>query len=230
MAKVLGRALFSSYSLQNFKTSSSDIPINVRPTYQLYGDDVAFAVKCINPEFRVVGTNNTVILDKKGKLFFEWVPRIPSSNRYAYDRPLRFALSPEEAALLFAKLKYGQAVELNRQQRNDMDDNSLVKVFRATPMPDGTVRMSCDYEKDGRGGQPPISEHETTGPLEINLMVGESITVQSILEYSIPRLTGWCTMLEHSIDQAMRGSNAPSPQNYGGLADSGRRNKNDVPF
>lgn len=178
----------------------------------------------------MVGANNTVVLDKKGKLFFEWVPRIPSSNRYAYDRPLRFAFSPEETALLFAKLKYGQAVELNRQQQKpEMNDDSLVKVFRAIPMPDGSVRMSCDYEKDGRGGQPPMSEQEATGPLEINLMVGESITVQSILEYSIPRLTGWCTMLDLSIDQAMKGSNVPNPHNYNTGAVSGGR-RNDVPF
>ncbi len=171
------------------------------------------------------------MLDKKGKLLLEWVPKITSpttnNNKYAFDRPLRFGLSPEEVALVLTKIKYGQAVELNRQNRSteyyDSSALPIVKVFRAAPMPDGSLQLSCDYEKEGRGGQPPLSEYESAGPLEINLMVGESLVLQSIMEYSIPRLTGWSTLLDHSIDQAFQGSAVSNPQNNTSGHKGGRR-------
>lgn len=220
-----------SYSLQSFPSQSGSAPsANTRPSYQVFGDNVCFVIKTINPEFRAVGTGNTVIVDKKGKLLFEWVPKVPSVNKFLFDRPLRFALSPEEVALVLTKLRYGQSVELNRQNRSEYDDTSVVKVFRATAMTDGSVRMSCDYEKDGQGGQPPSSEYESTGPLEINLLIGESIVVQSIMEYSIPRLTGWTTMLDHSIENSFRASTVNNNNNTGNYNKGNRRDDTVLPF
>jgi hypothetical protein len=227
-----------SYSLQSAK--AQDGP-NARPSYQIYGENTAFTIKHINPEFKVVGSGKTIILDKKGRLLLEWVPRTPSNqgsyNKFAWDRPLRFGLSPEEIGLYLARLKIGQSVEFNRQSSNRSDygnnnngaqfddDNtnagSLLKVFRAQPLPDGTVRMTCDYELDGRGGQDPPTSYESTGPLEINLMAGESQVIQSIMEYSLPRLTGWPTMMDYSIENALSSATIPNPHNYSGAQGGG---------
>lgn len=177
-----------------------------------------------------------MVLDKKGRLLLEWVPRVQANNqgggtyaKFAWDRPLRFGLSPEEIGLYLSRLKFGQAVEFNRQNRSDYGNSngaqfgdaatgSMLKVFRAQPLPDGTVRMECDYELDGQGGQEPPTEYESRGPLEINLLAGESQVLQSIMEYSIPRLTGWSTMMDHSMDNAFytaaSGGGIPNPHNY----------------
>jgi hypothetical protein len=145
-----------------------------------------------------------------------------SYNKFAWDSPLRFGLSPEEIGLYLARLKMGQPVEFNRQnlaggaQFNDADTNagSLLKVFRAEPLVDGTVRMTCDYELDGRGGQEPPTSSESRGPLEIHLMAGESQVIQSIMEYSLPRLTGWPTMMDYSIENTLSSAAIPNPHNY----------------
>lgn len=247
----------SSYSLQSVRAQSSDSQIiNARPAYQIYGENVAFSIKPIPPEFRAVSGGKTVVLDgtKKGRLMLEWVPRIsiPGQNKFAWDRPLRFALTPEEIGLVLTRLKQEKSVELNRHLRtttgdygdyfsnnnnntND-DDNmdSLMKVFRAETLPNGSIRFVCDHEKDGRGGQDPPSQNESKGPLEIDLMVGEGFVVQSLMEYSIPRLTGWSTMLDHSMDQAFRASTAfvPNPHNYisRGRGGGGGGREDGVPF
>lgn len=77
------------------------------------------------------------------------------------------------------------------------------------------------------------------GPLEVNLMVGEYHVLRSIVEYSIPRLTGWAPMMEHSLQQALQQSTAQSgissPHNYQMDPQQGKRSGGggsgrDVPF
>jgi hypothetical protein len=68
----------SYYSLQSVRAQSTNANANVNaaPSYQVYGENTAFTVKAIGPEFRLVG-ERTVVLDagKKGRLLFEWVQR-----------------------------------------------------------------------------------------------------------------------------------------------------------
>jgi hypothetical protein len=94
--------------------------------------------------------------------------------------------------------------------------------------------MVCDYELDGQGGQA-SPENESQGPLGIDLMVGESQVVQSILEYSLPRLTGWTALLDHSVDHSFSSAaTVPNPHNYGGggggYGGGGGRTQGGVPF
>ena len=63
------------------------------------------------------------------------------------------------------------------------------------------------------------------GPLEVSLMSGEYQVIKSIITYSLPRLVGWSTMLDHSIEQSFSGANTPSPHNYSAIRDD-----TDVPF
>ena len=87
-------------------------------------------------------------------------------------------------------------------------------------------RLILDYEMNGQGGQLPVEssssphnyferipgndeevEDTTTtpgpGPLSIDIMVGEWYTIHQILQYSIPRLTGWSTSLDSAIQNKM---------------------------
>jgi hypothetical protein len=47
-------------------------------------------------------------------------------------------------------------------------------------------------------------------------MLGEYHVVRSIIQYSIPRLIGWSTMMDHAMEQALYKGNG------GGVAPSGR--------
>jgi hypothetical protein len=66
----------SYYSLQSVRAQSTNANVNAAPSYQVYGENTAFTVKAIGPEFRLVG-ERTVVLDagKRGRLLFEWVQR-----------------------------------------------------------------------------------------------------------------------------------------------------------
>ena len=71
----------SYYSLQSVRAQSTNAnrnvtTVNATPSYQVYGENTAFTVKAIGPEFRLVG-ERTVVLDasKRGRLLFEWVQR-----------------------------------------------------------------------------------------------------------------------------------------------------------
>mmetsp|Transcript_16058 Transcript_16058/g.28866 ORF Transcript_16058/g.28866 Transcript_16058/m.28866 type:complete len:151 (+) Transcript_16058:3-455(+) len=97
-------------------------------------------------------------------------------------------------------------------------DNAPEKVFRGLLTPDGSLQLSVDFERDGIGGQEPPTPNEARGPLHIDLMVGEVHVLKSIVQYSLPRLTGWSDMMDHSMEEAIRKSTGPtnhsSPHNY----------------
>jgi hypothetical protein len=150
--------------------------LNANPSYQIYGENTAFTMKCIMPGFRIVG-NRTVIMEtsKKGRLLLEFTPRQAHDNaKFAWDRSLKFALSAEEIGTLVARLSTLQPVEFARQtaqnsnaqygfhgNNNDKGMGSLQKVFRAIPNSDGSIQFSVDYELDGRGGQDPPNPKES---------------------------------------------------------------------
>ena len=160
------KRLFSS-----FNGNSGSFLVN--PSYQVYGEEIAFTVKCIMPTFRVVG-KRTVVMDKAnaGRLLLEFTPRMANDNRFAWDSSIKFALSAEEVGTLVAHLTHGQPLELARQtaqgggnQQYGFHDNkgvgSLQKVLRVMPENGGmAVTMSIDYEVDGRKGQDPPNPQE----------------------------------------------------------------------
>eukprot|EP00980_Cylindrotheca_fusiformis_P002922 scaffold678_cov98-Cylindrotheca_fusiformis.AAC.6 len=243
---VVAPAFVQSRSMSSFGGGSPSLTAN--PSYQIYGENAAFTMKCIMPTFRVVGNKNrpTVFVDnkQKGRLLFEFTPR--SSNggggggtKFAWDRPLRFALSAEEVGTLLAALSSLQPVEFARQNGgaggqqygfhggandNNISGSSLQKVFRAIPnMNNGSIQFTIDYELDGRGGQDPPNPNEAPGPMEISLMTGEYLVIKSLMEYAIPRLVGWPQMMDRPLEQLVQTNNynnnqndddVPSPHNY----------------
>lgn len=88
------------------------------------------------------------------------------SGRFSWDTPIRFALSPEEAGLLIAKIPKLQTLEFVRKassdssQFSDMAVESAEKVFRAIPKEDGSVLFTVDFEMNGMGGQEPHTAKE----------------------------------------------------------------------
>lgn len=88
------------------------------------------------------------------------------SGRFSWDTPIRFALSPEEAGLLIAKIPKLETVEFVRKaqsdsyQFSDISVGSAEKVFRAIPKQDGSVLFAVDYETNGMGGQEPPTARE----------------------------------------------------------------------
>ena len=68
--------------------------------------------------------------------------------------------------------------------------------------------------------------HSQKGPMAVDVPVGEYQVIRSIIEYSMPRLVGWTSLMDHSIEQSFKGTDDffPSPHNYGSY------DGNDVPF
>lgn len=93
------------------------------PAYTVYGEEIAFTLKAILPEYRTL-PNGTIILDasKRGRLLFEWTPMAGGhddnggNKRYQWDASTRFALTAEEAGSLLARLDRGDpSVEFSRR-------------------------------------------------------------------------------------------------------------------
>jgi hypothetical protein len=133
-----GRRFFSFY---DDPPNANQKPNMGNPAYTVYGEEIAFTLKAIPPEFRSL-PSGTVILDasKRGRLLFEWTPLASghddgygSGNRkYRWDASTRFALTAEEAGSLLAKLDRGDpSVEFSRRVSGDSMGQSLDKVFIA---------------------------------------------------------------------------------------------------
>jgi hypothetical protein len=57
--------------------------------------------------------------------------------------------------------------------------------------------------------------------LEIILMAGEYQVVKSIIEYTIPRLVGWSTMLDSAMEEAINGASNQDNGSYNNRGGSG---------
>lgn len=235
------------------------------------------------PEYKTVGNNQMIVVDRNGKLMLELVPR-HANGKYQWDTALKMALTPEEAASLLVRTTTTTGntnntttasppvVEIVRRpyvpsgggsnphaavsQYDDLPN----KVFRATtPLttnassPSLGIELTVDYELDGRAGQDPPTPQEARGPLGIQLLAGEWRVLQSLIEYSLPRLTGWATQLDYGLQQKLMmssnnsgdggfGMSGNSPHNYqggggdrrggggGGAQGGGSGGYDDVPF
>ena len=261
---------FSFYG--SFSNSGGGSNNSVRmgpPSYQIYGEETALTVKVIPPEFKQLASGTVVMAPgRRGRILMEWIPR--EGGRYQWDRPIRFALAPEEAASVFLarldpqKLLHSQessgedgmvassttvaAAEIVRRPNPGGNESDFVnesskmftgntpdKVFRSRLMANGTVQLMVDYELEGLGGQEPPNENEARGPLQIDVMVGEYQVLRSVVEYSLPRLTGWSIMLDNAMEQSVQkaiysnnSSYGQSPHNYQNRGND--TNDNDTPF
>ena len=124
----------------------------------MYGEEVAFSIKAIPPEFRALASG-TVVLDsgKRGRFLFEWAPMDNSSGgdygtgrKYRWDATTRFALTAEEAASLLARLDRGDpSVELSRRLAGDHYQNP-------TGMPVDKIFMAKLVELEDDDGGPDV--------------------------------------------------------------------------
>jgi hypothetical protein len=160
------------------------------PVYQIFGEESAFGLRAILPDFRLLDSG-TIVLNKggRGKVLLQWTPR-GADGKYQWDNSTRFALTPEEAASVFlARLDPQKLVFWEYSQRGDAatesnvpvamatvvrrpsmdtslgsgnvaDNNLPQKVFRASLQSDGSVELTVDYERDGMGGQDPPTTSE----------------------------------------------------------------------
>jgi hypothetical protein len=94
-----------------FSSSFSSPHKLVNPSYQIYGEESAFTVKAIPPEYQALpskyATNNNssnspaLAVKKSGRLLLEWTLRDMNTNKYQWNSSVKFALSPEEASSFF---------------------------------------------------------------------------------------------------------------------------------
>lgn len=224
--------------------NSQQTPTMVSPAYTVYGEEIAFTLKAIPPEYRVL-PSGTVILDasKRGRLLFEWTPMAghddgTGKKRYRWNASTRFALTAEEAGCLMARIDRGDpSVEFSRRVSGDLSPTgqSVDKIFLAKTIGLESTTTSAEAEGSsgitkndgisllvdyvdpdnhrfgqiphplpaGGGGPGAFGNEGMRGPLEIRLMVGEYQVLRSIIDYSIPKLVGWSTMLDRNVEQAI---------------------------
>ena len=180
---VKGRRYLSFYSAgsdsggQNSNANSN--PNMGNPAYIVYGEEIAFSVKAIPPEFRTL-PSGTVILDagKRGRLMFEWTPlssqpSFGDKKAYAWDKTTRFALTAEELGSLLARLDRGDtSVEYTRRMANDHFQNStgltLDKIFIATVNEIQEQEEQVPVKKE----EQPVAEEGTETETETETKIG----------------------------------------------------------
>ena len=124
------------------------------PAYTVYGEEFAFTVKAIPPEFRAL-KSGTVVLDasKRGRLLFEWTPIASGHNsdgpgRYQWNSSTKFALTAEEAGSLLAKLDRGDtSVEFSRRitAMGSVDKVFIAKTIELDGSKNDGVSLLVDY-------------------------------------------------------------------------------------
>ena len=72
------------------------------------------------------------------------------------------------------------------------------------------------------------------GPLEVHLMVGEYRVIDLLIQYSIPRITGWAPMMDHAMEQSLDlakelGGGGYTPKGRGG-GFFDKKDYSEVPF
>jgi len=129
----------------NGQNNNNNLIMMGNPAYTIFGEDCAFSVKAILPEFRSTKPNGEgmIVVDssKRGRLLFEWTPlntntttttssSSSSFKKYRWDSTTRFALSAEEAGSILARLDRGdESIEFTRRMgnnnNNDYNNNSF---------------------------------------------------------------------------------------------------------
>ena len=164
--KEPSRRSFSFYNdpPSNYGNDGGNITMG-SPAYTVYGEEIAFTLKAIPPEYRVL-PSGTMILDasKRGRLLFEWTPMAGGhdddaggwgggNKRYQWNASARFALTAEEAGSLLARIDRGDAsVEFSRRVSGDFSPTGqgVDKVFVARAI--GLESSLSDAEADGETG------------------------------------------------------------------------------
>lgn len=115
--------------------------------------------------------------------------------------------------MLLDQLKKDQKVEfLRRAYNHDNLGHSYPaatpetpdKVMYITPGQAGMALFKVDFEKDGVGGQEQVLKNgPMMGPLEVVVQTGELQVMLSIIESSLPQLTGWTTSMDIAMQRAV---------------------------
>lgn len=129
----------------------------------------------------------------------------------ARDSQIRFGLSAEEVGFLLHQLP-DEPVELVRVVQSSFtttdsstsNEPTLEKVLKITPAEAGQCSFLIDFEKEGIGGQASGGENSVPlGPQEVVVQLGEMQVIRSLLESSIPVLTGWDTQMSQLMEQTL---------------------------
>jgi hypothetical protein len=155
-----------------------------------------------------------------------------------------FGVSAEEAGLILHQLPEHDVEILRRPDRYNNPTPSRSpsfssvsadvapidapdKVLRITPTSGGGVSFQVDFEKHGVS-QPPVLSMEgsptsaASGPLIVNLQLGEFQVLRELLRVSIPKLLGWDIMTDVAIERMIDDAINHTGSSY--------TNTDDVPF
>lgn len=178
-------------------------------------------MKPIMPKFKSVGQDGNIIaVSQQGRMIFEFIP--VNQSGIQWQRGISFALKPEEMGLLINQIPIypvsftrtlvadvGGGMNGMDGGRYDMvsDDDSVFKTLTVSPIEGAAISFQIDYVKNGIGGQvPPLNSTERNyecAPLDLNVQAGEWECLKLTAQKAIPLLTGWESLMEIAIKDAM---------------------------
>lgn len=130
------------------------------------------------------------------------------TGTFVVENIVRFALGPDEVGLTVDQLPDNE-VEFSRitMMGNEVSSTDVMpdKVVRMTPLEGGGVSFKLDFEMNGVGGQTFEKDGagHITGPFEVVGQRGEVIVMRELMRTSIPALSGWSTMFNIAIENAV---------------------------
>mmetsp|Transcript_15499 Transcript_15499/g.18673 ORF Transcript_15499/g.18673 Transcript_15499/m.18673 type:complete len:272 (-) Transcript_15499:41-856(-) len=203
----------ATFHVEKRSMSSATDGLRAFPQFSVYGETAVLSLKMIAPKFKVV-KNQILVPDKanRGRLLLEFTAR--TTTDINWNDQVRFALDPSEVGLLVSQLphnpvewarrpaganSFGLADTPEDGMNTDMPD----KVLSIEPQEGARVKFTLDFKKDGVGGQDPMA------PMEVTAEAGEFEVMRSIMQSSLPFLSGWQTLMEVGAKYDLEGIRQP---------------------
>jgi len=168
---------------RNFSSSMGTANMNYFPQFTIFGDTGTFQMKFFGPTLKTSGENSrNISVDRNGRIIFEFSPLNEEGkvNRTDWSKSIGIALSPIELGSLMSKLSRDETFSL---QRDRMDASKIL-----------TVHPS---EKDGSKLFNLTFNNETV--IDVVVTAGNLETFKLLVSSSIPKLTGWSSLLEKNL-------------------------------
>mmetsp|Transcript_5647 Transcript_5647/g.8233 ORF Transcript_5647/g.8233 Transcript_5647/m.8233 type:complete len:274 (+) Transcript_5647:110-931(+) len=210
------KSLATSY-VQSRSVSAATDGLRAFPQFSIFGETAVLSLKMISPKFKVI-KDGILVPDNtnRGRLLLEFTARTGTAD-INWKEQVRFALDSSEVGLMVSQLPHNpvewarppaghNSFGLADTPEGGMNTGMPDKVLSIEPQEGARVKFTLDFKKDGVGGQDPLA------PMEVTAEAGEFEVMRSIMQTSLPFLSGWQTLMEVGTKYELEGNlRQPSP-------------------
>lgn len=216
------KQLYSSSSSSGLRAFSTYQP-NVYGSYTIYTETSTLSLDPIRPMLGKIPSGLRVT--RRGTFLFTMAARIDGSvgdattysgnttRRYDWEGKSSFALSPKECGTLLATFRgggiVGDSVVFSRRTFSDQIDNKESRVYKELSV----VRSSPPME-GGLGMIDITMTVEGRPDIRTSVDLGEWVTIEELMKYSIPRLLAFDKIFDAKQIEADNISESPFDDNW----------------